>query len=87
MIAVSERRQADETNPYNAKVVNISPSMITLRRKGRCKKAKIPITILKNYEEENFRRIQHDGSQHIILKGFDGGARGPYQCGAVIIPS
>jgi hypothetical protein len=83
MVAASKRRRADETNPYNAKVVNISTSIGTLRHKGRCKKAEIRATILENYKEGNFRRIQHDGSQHIMLKGFDEGAIGyivPAEC-------
>jgi hypothetical protein len=73
MVAESERRRADETNPYNA---NISTSIGTLRRNGKGKKVKVHKTIRQNYREGNFRRIQYDGRQHIMLEGFNDGTIG-----------
>jgi hypothetical protein len=73
MVKVGERRGEDEKNPYDATIVPVRKLLGTTRADFEAVQVKIPDLWEERYKAGKFRRIEHDGSSHILFRTKEGG--------------
>ena len=73
MVKVGDRRGEDEKNLYDATIVPVRKLLGTTRADFEAVQVKIPDVLEERYKAGKFRRIEHDGSSHILFRTKDGG--------------
>jgi hypothetical protein len=76
MVKVNERRKEVDKNPYDAVIQKLQTSVRKLRSKTLEQDNGVKESWVRLYEEGMFRRIEHDGSRHVMLQGYDCGIIG-----------